>query len=156
MLIDAAQSAAGQPAESGPLVVTFRAGRQRCALPLSAVLQVVRLPALTVVPDAPAGHCGLLNLRGSFLPVLDARALLGEPPDVSLTSQVIVLADGPSAGLPALGILVDEVDTVRRFPAGSFTPLAGASDLVSGILREQDGAAVVIDPEPLAARAMVR
>lgn len=141
-----------QSAHAGPLVVTFRVARQIYALPLAAVLQVVRLPALTVVPDAPRGQCGLLNLRGSFLPVLDARTILGEPAAAALESHVIVLTAGAPGGAAALGLLVDEVDTVRRFPPGSFAPLGGASQIVTGILRERDEAAVVLDPDALAAR----
>jgi purine-binding chemotaxis protein CheW len=135
-----------------PLVVTFRVGRQVYALPLATVLQVVRLPALTMVPDAPPAHCGLLNLRGAFLPVLAARSLLGEPELATLDNHVIVLATG-EADVPALGLLVDEVDAVRRYQPGSFAALAGSSDLVIGVLRDRDEAAVVLDPEALAARA---
>lgn len=142
------------PALQMPLVVTFRVGRQIYALPLATVLQVVRLPALTTVPDAPPAHCGLLNLRGTFLPVLSARGLLGEPELASLDNHVIVLAAG-EAGVPALGLLVDEVDAVRRYPPGSFAALVGSSDLVIGVLRERDEAAVVLDPEALAARGAV-
>lgn len=139
--------------QAGPLVVTFRVARQLYALPLAAVVQVVRLPALTVVPDAPRGHCGLLNLRGRFLPVLEARALLGEPPAAELHSQVIIMSIG-DARAPTLGLLVDGVETVRRYPPGSLAHLAGSSPLVAGMLREHDGAAVVLSCEALAARAL--
>lgn len=153
MSLVAAAISPAQPARPGPIVVTFRVARQIYALPLAAVLQVVRLPALTLVPDAPRGHCGLLNLRGSFLPVLDARALLGEPAAASLESHVLVLSAGALDGAAALGLLVDAVDTVRRFPPGSFAPIGGAGQIVTGILREREEAAVVLDPEALASRA---
>lgn len=133
-----------------PLVVTFRVGRQSYGLPLDAVLQVVRLPALTVVPGAPPQLAGLLNLRGSFVPVLDGRALLGEPPEVSLQSQVLVLG---AAAAPTLSLLVDAVAAVRRFPPGSFTALASPNGLVAGMLHERGEPVVVLDPEALAAAA---
>jgi purine-binding chemotaxis protein CheW len=136
--------------ETAPLVVTFKVGRQTYALPLDAVLQVVRLPALTVVPDAPPTLCGLLNLRGTFVPVLNGRVMLGEPPAADLTSQVLVLG----VGVPTHSLLVDEVDAVRRFPSASFAPFVDGSALVLGLLRDRDEAVVVLDPEALAARAV--
>ena len=132
-----------------PLVVTFKVGRQTYALPLGVVLQVVRLPALTVVPDAPPTLCGLINLRGTFLPVLNGRVVLGEPSAVNLACQVIVMGNGT----PTFSLLVDEVDAVRRFTLDSFSPFTHHSTLVVGLLRDRDESVVVLDPEALAARA---
>jgi purine-binding chemotaxis protein CheW len=137
---------------SAPLVVTFKVGRQIYALPLSAVLQVVRLPALTVVPGAPPGMCGLLNLRGNFVPVLDARSILGEASIVGIESQVIILSANFEA-TPDAGLLVDTVDTVRHYPSGSFAGVSGGDGLVIGMLRDRAESAVVLDPEALVARA---
>lgn len=130
------------------LVVTFRVGRQAYALPLHLVLQVVRLPALTVVPGAPPSLCGLLNLRGTFVPVLDGRTLLGEPHSAGLESQVLVLG----SGTPTLSLLVDEVDAVRRFPAESFSAFADGSAMIVGLLRDRGESVVLLDPEALAVR----
>ncbi|RRR74401.1 MAG: hypothetical protein EI684_07195 [Candidatus Viridilinea halotolerans] len=135
-----------------PLVVTFKVGRQIYALPLSAVLQVVRLPALTVVPGAPLGMCGMLNLRGHFIPVLDARVILGETSAVSMESQVVILSAGISGHAEA-GLLVDAVDTVRHYPPGSFAGMANGDVIVVGILCEGAESAVVLDPEALVMRA---
>jgi purine-binding chemotaxis protein CheW len=146
----ALQSPNRMPPGAAQLVVAFRVARQMYALPLAAVLQVVRLPALTMMPEAPPELCGLLNLRGDFVPVLDARAVLGEPPAVTLESQIIVLR---AADESSFGLLVDEVDSVRHYSAGSFAPLAQGSDLLVGMLRERDQAAMVLDPQALAARA---
>lgn len=137
------------PTGAVPLVVTFRVGRQHYALPLTAVLQVVRLPALTVVPGAPPTLCGLLNLRGSFVPVLDGHVLLGEPGSISLESQLIVI--GAANGAPRVSLLVDEVDTVRAFAPASFTALASTNALVSAMLYERDTSVMLLDPEALVA-----
>lgn len=134
-----------------PLVVTFNVGRQLYALPLSAVLQVVRLPALTVVPGAPSGMCGMLNLRSSFIPVLDARTILGETAAISIESQVIIISASGN-GQAEAGLLVDAVDTVRHYPAGSFAAIAGGDIMVVGLLRDRDETAVVLDPAALVMR----
>lgn len=141
--------AAAQASTTAPLVVIFRVGRQHYALPLASVLQVVRLPALTMVPGAPPALCGLLNLRGSFVPVLDGRVLLGEPRSIGLESQVIVI--GAGNGAPRVSLLVDEVDTVRGFAPGSFAALASTNAIVSAMLHERDTTVMLLDPEALAA-----
>jgi purine-binding chemotaxis protein CheW len=128
---------------AAPLVVAFRIGRQRYALPLDTVLQVVRLPDLISIAGAPPLMAGLLNLRGRFLPVLDGRALMGEAREHTLESCILVLA--AASGEPALGLLVDEVDAVRRFPAGSFAPIERSADFVLGMLRDSEESAIVLD-----------
>lgn len=135
-------------ASAAPLVVTFRVGRQHYALPLASVLQVVRLPALTLVPGAPPALCGLLNLRGSFVPVLDGHILLDEQGAIGLESQIIVM--GAASDTPTVSLLVDEVDTVRSFAPGSFAALASSNAIVSAMLHERGASVMLLDPEALA------
>src|SRR5262245_43733472 len=52
----------------GALFVTFKIAYQYCALPLAETLEVVRLPALVELAGAPPTLCGLLNLRGRYIP----------------------------------------------------------------------------------------
>ncbi|HWT21988.1 MAG TPA: chemotaxis protein CheW, partial [Solirubrobacteraceae bacterium] len=52
-------------------------GADRYALELADVREVVRGPAITPLPGAPAAVLGALNLRGAVIPVLDTAALLG-------------------------------------------------------------------------------
>ena len=57
--------------------LTFRANGELYALPANQVAEVIRLPAVARVPQAPKGLLGLANLRGSVLPVASLRGLLG-------------------------------------------------------------------------------
>ncbi|MCS6939312.1 MAG: chemotaxis protein CheW [Roseiflexaceae bacterium] len=91
-------------------LVICRIGVQDYALPLEATLRVVRLPALTILPDSKPEICGLLNLNGRHLPVIDGRRLVGETSHYDLTNQIIIVnAGADAADVPALGLLVDEV-----------------------------------------------
>ena len=71
------EAAAEHSAESA-LIVSFRLGSQQYSLPVAAVCEVVRLPALVTLVGAAPALCGLLNLRGLYLPVFDGRLLIGE------------------------------------------------------------------------------
>lgn len=128
------------------LAVTFSLAEQRYALPLDAVLQVVRLPALTTVAGAPPTICGLLNLQGQFLPVLDGRVLVGAEPVYSLDSCILILAQD---GQPTIGLLADTVEAVRTFSAKSLTAVTHGSDFIVGMLPDETGDAILLGPEAL-------
>ncbi len=97
------------------LVVTWRIGRQTYGLPVGDVLEVVRVPAMLMLAGAPPHICGLLNRRGEYIPVLDGRVLLEEPPRYDLACQVVLIGN-PLAVTPLqpyLGLLVDQVCDVQ-------------------------------------------
>ncbi|GAB4108528.1 MAG: chemotaxis protein CheW [Roseiflexaceae bacterium] len=97
------------------LVVTWLIGRQTYGLPVGDVLEVVRVPALLMLAGAQSHVCGLLNRRGQYIPVLDGRVLVDEPPRYDLASQVVIIGN-PLAVTPLqpyLGLLVDQVCDVR-------------------------------------------
>ena len=73
---DVAATAAADGAGDRTLV-TFRLGWQTYALPLECVERVLRMVAITTVPEAPAEVLGLVDLEGEVIPVVDLRRLLG-------------------------------------------------------------------------------
>jgi purine-binding chemotaxis protein CheW len=61
-------------------VVVFRLDKEEYGVPIASVQEIVRVPdELTKVPKAPAFVEGVINLRGSVLPVIDLRLRLGLP-----------------------------------------------------------------------------
>ena len=131
--------------------VVFRLEAQTYALPLECVERVVRMAALTPVPEAPEWVAGALNVHGRSLPVLDlkvrfAQAAKEPHPDerlliVSLSEQSYALrADAVDRVLAAS---VHEVEP----PTG---PLAQSRPL-SALVRHGDELTLVLDPERLLA-----
>src|SRR5581483_9161094 len=59
-------------------MVGFRVGSETFALPIALVHEIVRLPRITAVPDAPAYVEGVMNLRGKIVPVVDLRKRFGD------------------------------------------------------------------------------
>jgi purine-binding chemotaxis protein CheW len=72
--------------------VVLLGGRQ-FAVDVSDAREVVLLDTTTPVPGAPAVVLGVMNLRGSVLPVVEARPMLGLPVRAT-TNRALVLADG--------------------------------------------------------------
>lgn len=136
---------------SALLIVSFRLGPQQYGLPIEAVREVVRLPSLTALAGAPPTLCGLLNLRGSYLPVLDGRALVGEPSHCDLGSQIIVVGRAQ----PQLGLLVDQVDQVARFDQSACTRLKRgvAMALLETVVETSTGSLLMISLAELEALA---
>jgi purine-binding chemotaxis protein CheW len=133
------------------LIVSFRLGQQHYGLPIEAVREVVQLPALLALAGAGPALCGLLNLRGVYLPVLDGRVLVGEVPHYDLGNQVIMVGDDR----PELGLLVDRVEGVTTGVLHTHTPFQPgmAAALLDGIIRSAQGDDLLLmNPLDLAAQ----
>lgn len=81
--------------------LTCRVGEAYAALPLDRVEEVVPMPRLEPLPEAPAWVAGVINLRGESLPVLDVSARISRcRRDVELSDLVVVcVLEGRSVGL---------------------------------------------------------
>lgn len=103
--------------------VTFRVAGDEYGFPLRQVREIIEYQPITRVPHAPPSIVGVLNLRGSVVPVADlTRAFnLPESPLTRRTCVVIVevLHDGE---LTALGVLVDSVRQVLELTAEEIRP----------------------------------
>jgi purine-binding chemotaxis protein CheW len=126
--------------------LTFRLAKEEFAVAIERVREVLRAPAITEVPRAPADVLGVMTVRGEVVPVIDARARLGVPADRGAGGRIVIV----DAGAGPLGVLVDEVTSVVRLPRGAIEPCpqglsVAASDCVTGIGRWRERLFMVID-----------
>jgi purine-binding chemotaxis protein CheW len=128
-------------------VVVVRLGGSRYALPMEAVAEVGRPPALTRVPGLPAWLAGVANWRGRVLAVLDLRPLLEAPAgELDRRGRLVVLHRG---GVP-VGLLTEGVEGTREVEPeqleASLAHLPGtASELLLGQVTDEDGPLGVVD-----------
>jgi purine-binding chemotaxis protein CheW len=94
-------------------VVGFRIGRETFGLPISIVREIVRVPDITSVPNAPDYIEGVINLRGRIIPVVDLRKRFGEKVgEPSKKNRVIVVElEGRS-----IGLIVNSASEVLKIP----------------------------------------
>jgi purine-binding chemotaxis protein CheW len=135
-------------------LLVFRLQAREYALPIELVSEVLRMVAITPVPDAPAWLPGVINLRGRVVLVMDLRARLGLPPlTPSLNTPIIVAeADGRMVGL-----LADAVIEVLTLPDEAIEPpaaLAGSAHPISAIARAGDRLILIFDLSRLSALAV--
>jgi purine-binding chemotaxis protein CheW len=72
-------------------LIVFALDRQRYALPLPVVDRVVRMVAITPLPNAPSIVLGVVNFQGLVIPVINMRRRFSLPErEVALTDQLVV------------------------------------------------------------------
>ncbi|WP_428660188.1 chemotaxis protein CheW [Reyranella sp.] len=101
--------------------LTLRTNGELYALGAAEIAEVIRLPSVARVPQAPKGLLGLANLRGTVLPVAGLRGLLGvseaAETESAAASRAIVLDGAAPVALvvDAIGALVsvehDQIET---------------------------------------------
>ena len=104
---------------TGAELVTVSIGGQQFAIDIMSVREIRGWSRSTPLPNAPAHFLGMINLRGTILPVVDLRARLGlGVSEVGRASVVIVVQIGPRQ----VGLLVDAVCDILRVTDGMIQP----------------------------------
>jgi len=113
-------------------VVIFRLGKEEFGVPINSVQEIVRVPEdLIRVPTAPDIVEGIINLRGSVLPVVDLRLRLGLPAIERTDGQrimVFLIADVRT------GFIVDQVAEVLKIASANIEPAPQLSQDQVGLL----------------------
>lgn len=115
------------------------------ALPIDQVREILQVSRLTVLPRLPAAIRGVMNLRGSVVPVIDLGVRLGtRGVTASRRSCIIVVEQPAQADRPPLvaGVMVDAVfEVVDVDPASvSAAPALGTRvvpEMLCGVLQLQ-------------------
>ena len=130
--------------ESGMQYVTFMVDSEAFGFPMASVSEIIRVPTTVDVPLTPSALTGLANLRGSVLPILDLRAVLGLPPmPISETTRVVVTDEGSPVGL-----VVDRVNQVLSVDANQIESSQGLqssvnANLLSGVIKRGNGESMI-------------
>jgi purine-binding chemotaxis protein CheW len=101
-------------------VVIFRLDKEEFGAPIASVQEIVRIPdELIRVPKAPSFVEGVINLRGTVLPVIDLRLRLGlEQVERSDRQRIMVFLISDVR----TGFIVDQVAEVLRIPKAAIEP----------------------------------
>jgi len=95
-------------------IVGFKVGRETFGVPITSLHEIVRVPEITAVPDAPEYMEGVINLRGRIVSVIDLRKRFGEEAGATDRRNRILVVEhnGRLAGL-----IVDSATEVLKIPA---------------------------------------
>jgi purine-binding chemotaxis protein CheW len=94
-------------------VVGLRIGRETFGIPIGKVREIVRVPEITSVPNAPDYIEGVINLRGRIVPVVDLRKRFREVVAAPNKKNRIVVVE--LDGRP-IGLIVNSASEVLKIP----------------------------------------
>ena len=127
-------------------LVSFKIENEEFGVNIEEVQEIIRLPEITRVPQAPFFVEGVINLRGNVLPVIDLRKRfdLEATKKTNATRIVVTNVDNKTTG-----IIVDSVSEVLRLPKDAIEPpppiVAGIeAKYLRGIGKLDDGKRLLI------------
>ena len=133
-------------------IVAFTIDGVEYAFPISSVKEIIRFvdpqPTSSMVPWMR----GVINLRGSIVPIIDLGARLGR--DASSTdcssAKILVLEDGIST----IGAVVTTVDEVRTIGTDQVqaAPVGSGSSFIDSVVTVEDRLIMLLDAGLLLAR----
>lgn len=142
----------GSRAESPVLqFVGFRLDGEDYAIAITKIQEIILMTPITRLPQAPPYIEGLINLRGSVIPIVNLRKRFGLPPrehDEETRTIVVNVQD------KTIGCVVDAVTRVMRINRDQIQPpppgVGGATDgYLAGLARRDDGLLILLDIDKL-------
>jgi|TARA_Y100000310_G_scaffold143377_1_gene142736 purine-binding chemotaxis protein CheW len=100
-------------------LVVFDLAAEAFGVDIGSVREIIRMQDITRVPGAPGFVEGIINLRGSVIPVIDLRKRFDIPVNELHKDNRIVVMD---VGGQDMGVVVDAVTEVLRISAASVEP----------------------------------
>ena len=131
--------------------ITFRLGDELFAINVTQVREVLDLSPITKVPMAPPCMRGVVNVRGSAIPVVDLRLRFDLPPvPETVNTRILVLEleiDGESA---VLGGIADSVHEVIELESDQIQPapaiaMRWRSEFIQGMGKRGDEFIILLD-----------
>jgi purine-binding chemotaxis protein CheW len=138
-------------AADGTQYLTFALGAEEYGVAILNVQEIKGYSTVTPIPNTPPYVKGVMNLRGTIVPVIDLRLRLGMPPgEYGPFTVIVVLA----VGTKIVGTIVDAVSDVLTIPAADVqaTPSFGSAvDLrfIAGIAHSNDKLVVLLDVDTM-------
>lgn len=100
-------------------VACFRLGDDLYAADIMRIKEIIRPQRLTTLPKAPAFIDGVINLRGTVIPVVDLRSRFDLPPrEISHSTRLLIV----KVARQLLGLVVDDVTEVITVPVKDIKP----------------------------------
>jgi purine-binding chemotaxis protein CheW len=127
--------------------LTFSLGEEEYGIEILKVQEIKGYSAITYIPNTPPHIKGVMNLRGTVIPVVDLRAKFGMPAvEYNKFTVIIVL----TVGEKILGLVVDAVSDVLNIAPGEVRPAPDFGSrvdtkFISGVASVNDKLAVLLD-----------
>lgn len=129
-------------------LVSFELENEEYGVDVLAVREIIRLPEITKMPNSPDYIVGIINLRGTVVPIISLRRRFGLMDcEISRSSRILVMET--VGGLN--GFIVDAVAEVIRISSTEIQPPPAitygntAQECITGIVNHAERLLVVLD-----------
>ncbi|MCW8918791.1 MAG: chemotaxis protein CheW [Gammaproteobacteria bacterium] len=133
--------------------LTFMLGSETFAIAIGHIKEIIEYSdsGLTTVPMMPDFIRGVINVRGSVLPVIDLRLRFGhQASPITKRTCIVILEVGADDEAQDIGVMVDQVNEVLGVEERDLNgaPSFGTSiraDFISGMARIEGQLVVILD-----------
>lgn len=130
--------------------LTFTIGGEMFAVETLSVKEIIEYGQVTCIPMMPASIRGVINLRGSVVPVIDLKARFGGRATEATRRTCIVIIELDDEDHQVVGIVVDTVSEVLEIPVADIEapPTFGArirSDFIRGMGKIEGRFVILLD-----------
>ncbi len=131
--------------------LTFKLGDEIFALDISKVREVLDFTTVTKVPRTPDFMRGVINLRGSVVPVVDMRLKFGMTmTDKTVNTCIIITEISLDGDTTVLGALADSVQEVIDLEPDQIEPAPRIgtrlkTDFIRGMGKRDDHFIMILD-----------
>ena len=141
-------------------VLTFVLGNETYGVDILRVQEIRGWSAVTQIPHAPSHVLGVLNLRGSIVPIVDLRMRFAlDRAEYTTITVIIVVSVLSGAGRRDFGVVVDGVSDVVDVNTAEVKPAPelgsrSATEHIRGLVSISDRMVVLLDIDRLIATDM--
>ena len=105
--------------------IVFLINNQLYSFSIEQVVEILRVPEITGIPGIHPVIDGVINLRGSIIPVVNLHKRFQLPTPERNKKNRIVIVQGKNENI---GLMVEEVKMVTKFDIGAIEPTSGDTD----------------------------
>lgn len=139
--------------EQGELIqlVSFNLAQEEYGVDVLKVREIIRMPIITRVPNAPLYVEGVINLRGKVIPIINMRKrfCLAEA-DYDKQTRIMVM----DVGGELMGFIVDAVSEVIRISSSEIQPSPAVvsnngidQECIAGVINQAERLLVLLELE---------
>ncbi len=121
--------------------------QENYGIPINQVKEIRTLESITTIPNSPSYVKGVMNLRGTIIPIIDLKEKLGFSKTHTIGSNMMILVAEIDSKL--VGLLTDGVDQVIKIPSANVDcNVSGGFESISyviGIAKTREKLVVLLD-----------
>jgi len=129
--------------------LTFLLGDEEYGVEILRVQEIKGWDQVTHIPNSPHYLCGVLNLRGTIVPIVDLRLRFEMPPKQYTPTTVVVVLKVEGVTQRTVGIVVDGVSDAHNIVPEDIKPTPDfgsnvSTEFIKGLVSLEDDTMMMI------------